>query len=65
MVLGEAAKRLSKEFREKHSHIPWQAIAGHRDILIHQYDAVDLTEVWLIAKEKIPELVEFLESCTT
>ncbi|MBN1866324.1 DUF86 domain-containing protein [Candidatus Sumerlaeota bacterium] len=61
-ILGEAVKRLSPEFRQRHSHIPWRSIAGHRDVLIHQYDAVDLSEVWLIAKERIPELIGFLES---
>ncbi|MCK4659451.1 MAG: DUF86 domain-containing protein [Phycisphaerae bacterium] len=53
---------LSREFREKYADIPWQAIAGHRDILIHQYDAVDVGEVWLIAKDRIPELVQFLQA---
>ncbi|UCC29152.1 MAG: DUF86 domain-containing protein [Phycisphaerales bacterium] len=62
LILGEAVKRLSREFRENHAQIPWQAIAGHRDILIHQYNAVDVGEVWLIARDRIPELVQFLET---
>ena len=62
MVLGEAVKRLSEEFRTKHPVIPWSAIAGHRDILIHQYDGVDFHEVWVIVTREIPPLVGFLES---
>jgi len=62
MILGEAVKRLSAEFREQHTQFPWQAMAGHRDILIHQYDAVDLAEVWRIATEELPSLTRFLES---
>ena len=37
-VIGEAVKRLSKEFRTEHSQIPWTLIAGMRDNLIHGYD---------------------------
>jgi uncharacterized protein with HEPN domain len=62
MLLGEAVKRLSREFRDRYPDIPWQAIAGHRDILIHQYDAVDLSEVWAIVTDKLPPLLAFLES---
>lgn len=35
LVLGEAAKRLSDEFRSTHSQVPWKVIAGMRDKLIH------------------------------
>ena len=45
-VAGEAAKRLSTEFREKYSHIPWKKITAFRDVLIHDYDEVDLWIVW-------------------
>lgn len=55
-IIGEATKSLSGSFRETHSNIPWQDIAGMRDKLIHQYFGVDLETVWLSAKEDIPEL---------
>jgi len=42
LVLGEAVKRLSEEFRTSHPAIPWRMVAGMRDKLIHAYDAVDL-----------------------
>ena len=45
-VIGEAVKRLSKEFRADHPEIPWALIAGMRDNLIHGYDLVDWDEVW-------------------
>jgi len=62
MILGEATKRLSKEFRRRHAEIDWKAIAGHRDVLIHQYDDVDLREVWKIATKDLPPLIQFLGS---
>jgi hypothetical protein len=44
VVIGEAVKRLSHEFREHHQEIPWALIAGMRDHLIHGYDVVDWDE---------------------
>jgi uncharacterized protein with HEPN domain len=54
-VLGEACKRLSPEMRQLHPELPWRAMAGMRDILIHAYDQVDLEEVWM-AYQRMPEI---------
>jgi uncharacterized protein with HEPN domain len=61
MVLGEAAKRLSASFRSAHPEVPWSLIAGMRDNLIHEYDAVDLDEAWWTAENDIPRLLSQLE----
>ena len=61
-VIGEAVKRLSKEFRAGHPEIPWTLIAGMRDNLIHGYDLTDWDEVWKTAKTDIPDLLEKLEA---
>ena len=61
-VAGEATKRLSPEFREKYVHIPWRAIAGMRDKLIHDYFDVDLDTVWETATKDIPDLIPEIES---
>ena len=42
LVLGEAVKRLSPEFTARVPGVPWKAITGMRDKLIHHYDAVEL-----------------------
>lgn len=57
MILGEAVKRLSANFRDRHSEIPWALIAGMRNHLIHAYDAVDLDEVWRTLKKDLPILL--------
>jgi uncharacterized protein with HEPN domain len=60
LVVGEAVKRLSEEFRSKHPRIPWTLVAGMRDKLIHEYDAVDLDEVWNTINADIPRLIQWL-----
>ena len=61
LVVGEAVKRLSDDFRLQHPQIPWTRIAGMRDKLIHQYDAVDLDEVWKTIIKDVAPLISFLE----
>lgn len=58
MVMGEAVKRLSGEFRAGHPQVPWALIAGMRDKLIHGYDIVDLEQVWETAVSDVPVLIE-------
>jgi uncharacterized protein with HEPN domain len=60
MVLGEATKRLSDEFRAAHPEYPWSLISGMRDKLIHHYHAVDLSVVWDTVQKDLPALVAFL-----
>jgi len=60
-VMGEDVKRLSMKFRGEHPNIPWKKIAGMRDVLIHCYDGIDMSEVWITAKEKLPPLIEEFE----
>ncbi len=55
-VIGEAAKRLDDSYRARHPEIPWRAIAGLRDVLIHQYEGVDLEKVWAIVEKDLPGL---------
>ena len=61
LVIGEAVKRLSAEFRDAHAEIPWALMAGMRDAVIHEYDSVDLDEVWKTADADIPALLSAIE----
>ncbi len=60
IVIGEATKRLSRDFRHSNSDIPWKAIAGMRDILAHQYDKVDINTLWDVIHHDIPELKKLI-----
>ena len=55
-IVGEAARNIPEEGRSKYSDIPWKRVVGFRNIVIHGYFDVDLEIVWVIAKERLPEL---------
>jgi uncharacterized protein with HEPN domain len=55
-ILGEAAKRVPEEARERASDIPWRQISGFRDVLIHQYEGIDLEQVWERVAQDLPSL---------
>jgi len=57
LILGEATKRLSTALREQYSDVPWSLIAGMRDKLIHDYDEIDIEEVWKTANTDVPDLL--------
>jgi uncharacterized protein with HEPN domain len=61
-IIGEATKRLSPEARAQFPDIPWQLAAGMRDVLIHDYDDVNLDTVWNATQNDLPKLIEKLEA---
>jgi uncharacterized protein with HEPN domain len=60
-IVGEAAKNVSPEFRAAHPEIPWKAMAGMRDVLIHAYRTVDRDAVWSAVTVSVPALIDALE----
>jgi len=60
-VIGEAAKKISDNVRQKQPSIPWREISGMRDKLIHDYSGVDLAVVWKTATEDLPEIEPLLQ----
>ena len=61
LLIGEAAKRISDDYRLAHTAIPWAKMTGMRDRLIHGYDDVDLEEVWDTATRDVPRLLGQIE----
>lgn len=55
-IIGEAAKNLSNEFKEKYSKVPWRYVTGMRDKLIQDYFKVNLEAVWKTILEDLAQL---------
>jgi uncharacterized protein with HEPN domain len=57
-VIGEAAKNVPEDVRQRYPDVEWKRMAGLRDILSHQYFGVNAEIVWDVAQNKLPTLVE-------
>ena len=44
-ILSEACKSISVDVRARHPDVPWPAIVGMRNVLVHDYFGIDLAEV--------------------
>ena len=61
-IIGEAANRITPEYRSRYPSIPWLQIVSLRNRLIHGYDSVDMEIVWEILTTDLPALVKELET---
>lgn len=61
LIVGEATKQVSAGFRAAHPNIPWRAMAGMRDVLVHNYRGTSLETVWYAVTEALPALIAALE----
>ncbi len=61
LVMGEAVKRLSSSFKDAHPALPWRLMSGMRDVVIHEYNDVDLDQVWQVLRRDLPDLLRMLE----
>jgi uncharacterized protein with HEPN domain len=61
-IIGEASKRLEDQFKNEYPDIPWKKMSGMRDILIHEYDRIDLDLVWKVSVEELPSIRKSIRS---
>jgi uncharacterized protein with HEPN domain len=58
--ISENARKLSDEYKEARGQIPWNALYGLRNRIVHDYGNVDLNIVYETLKNDIPELLEMI-----
>ena len=61
-IIGEAASNVDDEVQNQHSEVPWQDLKDFRNVTTHQYWEIDVTIVWDVIENKIPELKDDLPS---
>ena len=59
--ISENAKRLSEEYRNKNDKVPWNALYGLRNRIVHDYGNVVLDIVYDTLKNDIPEMLSLIE----
>ncbi len=61
-IIGEAARALSSDLRDGHPEVPWSKILGMRNILVHDYFAIDKDIVWSVVEQDLPGLKRQIEA---
>ena len=56
-TIAESTQRLSDGIRATEPEVPWRAIAGFRNVLVHDYFEIDLEVVWSVVDQDLPRLV--------
>lgn len=60
-TIAESTQRLSEDLRATEPEIPWRAIAGFRNVLVHDYFGIDLEAVWSVVQQDLPSLAAAVE----
>lgn len=57
-LIGEASRRTDASFRMHYNELPWPQMMGIRNIIVHEYDSVDMMLVWDVLTRDLPALVQ-------
>ena len=63
-IIGEAANRLTEDFKDKHSAIDWHRIRGFRNRIVHDYAGIDYEIVWQIKETFLPKMLLEIKQIT-
>lgn len=61
-IIGEAASRLTEDFKAQYTQINWRIIKDFRNKIIHDYIGTDYREVWKILQHDLPHLEQQIET---
>jgi uncharacterized protein with HEPN domain len=60
-VIGEAAKNLSDDFKSSRPGVPWRAVAGMRDRIVHEYFRTNVVRIWDVVTDDLEPLQAVLK----
>lgn len=60
-IIGEAAYKLTVEFRDAHPELPWREIIGMRHLLVHGYFTISPEVLWDVIQNDIPDMIPVLK----
>ena len=60
-IIGEASRRISDQTKALYPSVPWKEMVNMRNLMIHEYDDVDMEIVWDTVQEDLPSLVALIE----
>lgn len=60
--VSESTSKLTDGFKQAHSHVPWTAVRGLRNRIVHDYGNVDLSIVFNTIKNDIPVIYDLFVS---
>lgn len=55
-TLGQSVLRISEALKAQHPEADWRSIVGFRNVLVHDYLGINLTRVWEIVEDDLPDL---------
>ena len=55
-IIGEAARALPEDFKQRHADVPWSEIVAMRNVIVHQYFGILPEVVWDVIRNELPAL---------
>jgi len=55
-IIGEAARGISSDLRQRHPEVEWKEIIAMRNLLVHRYFGIDKEIVWKVVEHDLPDL---------
>ena len=60
-IVGEAASKISDEFKQAHPDLPWRQATAMRNFVVHDYAGVDIDVIWDSSQTDVPQLLAALQ----
>lgn len=55
-IIGEASKNIPQQLKSEYTMIPWRVITDAKNVFVHEYFDIDLSEVWNTIQKDLPML---------